>query len=70
MEWKYEKFKDDGGIYQVCPKCDFKHMVGYATPLDREISSGYNYCPMCGTYLHTDKVETDIVWNERKLHFL
>lgn len=68
MEWKYEKFKDNEAIYQVCPKCEFVNMVGSAINFDGFVSTGYNYCPMCGEYLHTEKEEIDIVWNERNLH--
>ncbi|WP_268876712.1 hypothetical protein [Konateibacter massiliensis] len=37
-----------------------------------EITFQYNYCPMCGEYLHDKETETDVdvTWDEREIAVL
>lgn len=71
MIWKYEKFKGDGAIYTFCPKCNFHYShkgLNFKTGTV-DITYQYNYCPICGEYLHDDNFENgvDVVWNERDI---
>ncbi len=74
MVWKYEKFKGNGAIYAFCPKCNFHHNPSNldCKTMIVEITFQYNYCPMCGEYLHDKETETDVdvTWDEREIAVL
>lgn len=72
MTWQYEKFKDDGAIYAICPQCNFRHNPSRfdAATMQSRVVYQYLYCPMCGAYLYDAKAETDgieVKWNEHSL---
>ncbi len=75
MVWKYEKFRGDAAIYAFCPKCKFHHNPSKLTTdedgrLTTKIQYQYNYCPICGEFLHDDKEDVDVIWNERDIEEL
>lgn len=74
MVWKYEKFRGDAAIYAFCPKCKFRHnpsqmVTGEDGEWTTEIQYQYNYCPICGEYLHDENFENsvEVIWNERDI---
>lgn len=73
MVWKYEKFSRDAAIYAFCPQCGFYHCPsGFNEEMKPEIRYEYNYCPICGEYLHDENFENgvEVIWNERKIEEL
>lgn len=74
MIWEYERFRGDAAIYAFCPKCGFHHNPSrMVTDEDgkwiTEIQYQYNYCPLCGEYLHNENFENgvEVTWNERDI---
>jgi excinuclease UvrABC ATPase subunit len=68
-KWIFEKFKGDGAIYGICPKCNFRKSMGgldFKTN-EYEIKNQYHYCPMCGEYLYDGSDELNVKWNERDI---
>lgn len=67
--WIYEKFKGDLAIYAFCPKCNFYYNPSRLNTqtMKSELVIEYNYCPMCGEFLHDGSDSVDVVWNERDI---
>jgi cellobiose-specific phosphotransferase system component IIB len=67
-KWKFEKFKDNAGIYLICPECRFIHNVSRTDQevKDIQIINQYHYCPMCGEYRYEDG-KISVEWNNRTM---
>ena len=72
MEWKFEKFKGDMGIYAFCPKCNFHcDAKGYDFVTNTyEVNFIFRYCPICGEHLRHKGSEVIVTWNERGIDAL
>ena len=58
MQWIIERFKGDGGIYAICPVCNFMHCVSRPDEnLVPRIVKNYVFCPFCGEYLYIENPE-------------
>lgn len=69
MMWIFEKFRGDGAIYAICPKCGFHYASGSTLEMDAGLRQ-YRYCPMCGEFLLNPSEEIEVTWNERDMMVL